>query len=77
MCRYLTINRRQDDGSISAKCAIKEQNSVSECSLCINRIYKVKTKRIGLANNECQFYYYGIEQENPYFIKECPCYDEK
>ena len=78
MCIHLTTKPRQDGtGTTSATCAIKKQNSVSECSLCINRKYNAKTNRSGLTNHECQFYHYGIETKNPDFIKYCPRFEKR
>ncbi len=66
MCRYLTTNRRQDDGSISAKCSIKDIENNTEQTQEIMAAYNKATKtNKALPNNECQFYYLGITDKCP------------
>ena len=69
MCRYLTTNRRQDDGSISAKCKIKDIENNTEQTQKIMAAYNKATRTNNARpDNECQFYYLGITgkcTENP------------
>ena len=65
MCEHLTIETRQD-GTISAKCAIRTADQNSQDSQNIMAIYEMETGNTAMPNGECQFYYCGITQI-------CPC----
>jgi hypothetical protein len=64
MCRHLTTNTRQD-GTISAKCAIRTANTLSKESQKIMAAYEEMSGKAAMANGECQFYYEGITEECP------------
>lgn len=65
MCKYLTTETRQD-GTISAKCAIKDIENNTKKTLEIMAAYNEETKtNKALSNNECQFYYIGITEKCP------------
>ena len=66
MCIHLTIETRQD-GTTSAKCAIKDIANNTKQTLEIMAAYNNETKtNKALPNNECQFYYVGK-------TNKCPC----
>jgi hypothetical protein len=81
MCKHLTIEKRPDDGTTSAKCAIKtayQQSKVSQDIIVtynnIMTAYHDKTGKRAIPNQECQFYYESQDEKrnDPNFIKECP-----
>lgn len=69
MCEHLTIETRQDDGSISAKCKIKDIKKYPKQTQKIMADYNNATRTNNARpDNECQFYYLGITgkcTENP------------
>jgi hypothetical protein len=64
-CKYLTTNTRPDDGSISAKCKIKDINNNTIQTREIMDAYNRATGKTGLSNKECQFYYAKITEQCP------------
>lgn len=65
MCKYLTTSTRED-GTTSAKCAIKDIANNTKQTLEIMKEYERITNKNALPNNECQYSYEGITEQ-------CPC----
>ncbi len=69
MCEHLSTYEREG-GSIKARCAIKAENPNSEDSQVINQRYQAETGNRAMTNDECQFYYCGINKERPCFQEQ-------
>ena len=66
MCKNLRTARSKDDGSILAKCKIKDIKKNTAKTLAIMAAYNNETKtNKARSDNECQFYYIGKTDKCP------------